>query len=71
VTLPFDVKIDVPLSALCPRGVTGSEGHLLKIVTFGRKKERRLLCVKCKQEITYEAKVGLYVTPYVIPEMPY
>lgn len=69
--LPFDVKVDVPLSALCEHGAPGMMGHRVKIIQFGRKKERRQICAKCKRELVHEPKVGSYVTPYTIQEIPW
>lgn len=68
--LPFDVRIELPLSAICEYGTADIEGHRVKIVTQ-KKGNRHQYCQRCKQRLVHDAAVGTYVTPFTIQEEPF
>jgi hypothetical protein len=72
VTLPFEVSVETPLSAICPYGDTRFRGHRVKMVRRSRKAgDYRQICAKCKRDIVHEREIGAYVTPYMIEEEPF
>jgi hypothetical protein len=69
--LPFDVNVQVPLSAICANGTPQMMGHRIVISTNKRTKRIRKVCKQCRMLIEHDATVGAYVTPFVIQEEPW